>query len=250
MKLLLISAFLPILAFAQLKNIGYKFTHNQMQSNKPYIEKYLLKITDTATFFYSENNQEQIFESSHNSSMASGEIWNQLIVINNKKSFNIYDLIFTKEYSYSDTLNTIPWQILKDTASVLGKKCNVAKAFYRGHDWTAWFAPSIPCKYGPWILNGLPGLILRASADTNYMIFEAVSINEKVEYTPNIQEIKKTAIFTNHDAYIKERNYFNNNMMLYYQNDPLFKDTKDANGNPLFVYKGEEKVKRATYFEP
>jgi hypothetical protein len=38
-------------------------------------------------------------------------------------------------------------------------------------------------------------------------------------------------------------------MMLFAQNDPLYKDLKDADGNPLFVYKGEKKVFVGYFFE-
>ena len=47
-----------------------------------------------------------------------------------------------------------------------------------GRDWTVWFAPEIPVSYGPYILGGLPGLILDAVDADELFHFTAVGLEQ------------------------------------------------------------------------
>ena len=208
-----------------------------MANKVPYNETYILLVKDTGTIFYSQN-------------FLKYENCNEEVVLNNKKYFTIYNNIDAKKYVHNDSaINTIQWKMLSDTATILGFKCNSATAFFRGKQWTAWYAPKIPCKYGPWVLSGLPGLILKVSTDSSIMVFEATGFYNGSKLLRNIKEFKKIAIQTNHYAFMKDRNFYNNNLMLFAQNNPLYKDLKKEDGTPLFKYECEKKVKLPTYFE-
>ena len=64
----------------------------------------------------------------------------------------------------------INW-VISNEFKIVGKyNCQKANGNFRGRDYTAWFAVEIPLPYGPWKLNGLPGLILEAY-DTNKEIY-------------------------------------------------------------------------------
>ena len=65
-------------------------------------------------------------------------------------------------YTYEDSTAQFAWTLLPDTVTVCGYVCRKAEATFRGIRWTAWYAPDIPIPDGPWKLNGLPGLIVRA----------------------------------------------------------------------------------------
>ncbi|MEE1943944.1 GLPGLI family protein [Pedobacter sp. KR3-3] len=81
------------------------------------------------------------------------------------------EFISLQSYLYEEKVPEIKWQITKDTTSFSGVHCQKATASFEGKNWTAWFAPSLPFRYGPWKLNGLPGLIIEAydeSKDTAY----------------------------------------------------------------------------------
>ena len=235
-------------ANAQLTKVCYQFKNTKETFKRSYNETYILHIKDTNNIFYSQDQLR--FDSAIASGTNIPMVPNEEVIISSKKQMLVYNQIYRTFYVYCDSaINNINWRILNDTLTILGFKCNSATAFFRGKQWTAWYAPKISCKYGPWILNGLPGIILKASADSNTMVFEAIGFKHGSSLYPDINELKKTAKPTNHITFFKERNFFNNNANLFVQNDPVFKDLKKADGTPLFEYKGEKKVKLPTYFE-
>ncbi|MBZ9779522.1 GLPGLI family protein [Psychroflexus sp. CAK8W] len=62
-----------------------------------------------------------------------------------------------------ENLPAIEWNIKPDSKrEIMGFDCIEAEALFRGRLYTAWFSPDIPVPFGPWKLQGLPGLILEA----------------------------------------------------------------------------------------
>ncbi len=68
------------------------------------------------------------------------------------------------EQYLSEEERTMPeWTFVPDsTRSIMGKDCQLATTELHGRRWSVWFAPSMPMPYGPWLLRGLPGLVLEA----------------------------------------------------------------------------------------
>lgn len=63
---------------------------------------------------------------------------------------------------YADTLHPMEWRLESEEKTVGGIPCKRATVRFKGRDYVAWYAPSIPISNGPWKLGGLPGLILEA----------------------------------------------------------------------------------------
>jgi GLPGLI family protein len=63
---------------------------------------------------------------------------------------------------YADTLHPMEWRLESEEKKVEGIPCKRATVRFKGRDYVAWYAPSIPISNGPWKLGGLPGLILEA----------------------------------------------------------------------------------------
>ncbi|WP_329905226.1 GLPGLI family protein [Porphyromonas pogonae] len=95
----------------------------------------------------------------------------------------VTDIINTDAYLYEDKLNDQKWHIEDSTKSILNYECQKATCTYRGRQWTAWFAPEIPIGNGPWLLGGLPGLIMEAYDSERLYVFTAVGL-EKVTDNP------------------------------------------------------------------
>jgi GLPGLI family protein len=68
------------------------------------------------------------------------------------------------------------WEIGTDTLTILGYTCRDATIYYRGREYTAWFAQEISINDGPWKFYGLPGLILRIEDSNKLFRFNAIGI--------------------------------------------------------------------------
>lgn len=75
----------------------------------------------------------------------------------------------------SENLKSIVWSLTSESTLIDGIPCNKAKCRFRGRDYEAWFAPSVPSKAGPWKFHGLPGLILKVREVNNHSSIHCIS---------------------------------------------------------------------------
>ena len=64
-------------------------------------------------------------------------------------------------YKYSQSLPKIEWKLENEEKKIKGIRCLKATCRFGGRDWTAWYAPEYAMPYGPYLFNGLPGLIMQ-----------------------------------------------------------------------------------------
>lgn len=94
---------------------------------------------------------------------------------------------------------TVPvpqWELLKEEQIVLGYNCKRARSRFMGRDWYVWYTEDIPASAGPWLLRGLPGLIIAAIDSNKYFYFKMRYIEEINEsrydyYSPLLEKISK-----------------------------------------------------------
>jgi len=80
-------------------------------------------------------------------------------------------------YTYEEDIPTQEWSVNTDSVmTIMGMECHLATTKFRGRVWKVWFTEEIPVSLGPWKLGGLPGLILKAVADDDFIKLTAVSI--------------------------------------------------------------------------
>lgn len=113
-----------------------------------------------------------------------------------------------------EAITTIPWQILNETRVIANLECQKAVGKFRGREYTVWFTRKIPVRFGPWKLQGLPGLILEATDKTNQVQFLATKIDFPAQGNPALPEMKKTGIQTlTLEEYVQEDNKMAERMM-------------------------------------
>lgn len=75
----------------------------------------------------------------------------------------ITDRIPFNDYISEESLIQRAWNIHQDSVKqVMGYTCHLAELELFGRHWYAWYTPEISCTTGPWLLHGLPGMIIQA----------------------------------------------------------------------------------------
>ncbi len=80
--------------------------------------------------------------------------------------------VIDNKYIITEDKPVIDWELGDETKMIGGYNTQKATAKFGGRVYTAWFAADIPFSYGPWKLQGLPGLILEARDSKNDLVFE------------------------------------------------------------------------------
>ena len=97
---------------------------------------------------------------------------------------------------YSESSESPEWTYIPDEiATVMDYHCHVATCNYGGRNWKVYYTNDIPVPYGPWKLNGVKGLVLKAEDSENNFIFEAVGLTQKpqpiIRYDWSRKKMKK-----------------------------------------------------------
>jgi GLPGLI family protein len=104
--------------------------------------------------------------------------------------------IFKGIFLVVDTLIIPKWDIKDETSIIGGLKCQKATTFFKGREYVVWFTTEITTFFGPWKLNGLPGLIVLANDKRNEVYFEITEVlkNDKTicQEDTSINNISKT----------------------------------------------------------
>lgn len=93
------------------------------------------------------------------------------------------DSLFNQEIFFKQTPITkekttvIPWKLQDSTKTIGEFKCQLAIGKFRGRTYNAWFTQDIPVRFGPWKLQGLPGLILEANDNQNKVSYRAKRVS-------------------------------------------------------------------------
>ncbi len=111
----------------------------------------------------------------------------------NNNVMTVYDTVAGEDrYYYNEPFGEIIWEVKDSTETILDYECLMAECNYHGRHWTILFTPELPISDGPWKLNGLPGLILRAQDDSGQYEFTAAQTGINLPKNMKSIEIKKT----------------------------------------------------------
>ncbi len=99
----------------------------------------------------------------------------------------------------------IDWKLFNETKKIGAFNCQKATATFRGRDYTAWYTNEIPLPFGPWKLQGLPGLIIEAYDTSEEIYYYAKQIEYPTQNPTPIYKVKldKNEKWLNYPDYLK-----------------------------------------------
>ena len=95
--------------------------------------------------------------------------------------YTYYKQVLNSGLKYEEELPRIEWQLADSTRTICEYECKQAIGFMYGRTWTVWYAPELPLNYGPYVLNGLPGLIMAAKDSDSLFDFVVVGVENAPE---------------------------------------------------------------------
>jgi GLPGLI family protein len=193
----------------------YKFTYQKDSANiTKSNDLMVLDIGKNYARYYSEIRQvgnkrvaEEIKKNSSGNVINLGEVSNlndnhydkeSEIIINyyHENKQKIIDAFGRTPTFYNDTLLTPAWDIKEDTLTILTQLCQKAICSFKGRNYSAWFAPTIPIQLGPWQFSGLPGLILKIQDDMNQFEWQCIELTPKPNEEPVYNEPENITMTT------------------------------------------------------
>ncbi len=166
--------------FAQNKSFVYEMKFKS-DPNKDSISKgkYVLDINDGKSIFRTvrDKQTDSTFHATKRFSFMTtsfkdfNSVSKDLTAKETKKFINNFQKLFTIKIE-----EVLAWKIENDTKETLGMKSQKAVTTYGGRNWVAWFTNEIPLQEGPYVFQGLPGLITEIYDTKNEYTFTLVQI--------------------------------------------------------------------------
>lgn len=148
-------------------------------------------------------------------------------------------------FRFEDKLPRIEWQIQDESKNILGYACQKAVGKLYNREWTVWFTMDIPVSEGPWLLAGLPGLILEANDADNIFHFTAIELSK--DNTLSVEPTSKKHIKCSRKELLDYRKKFDEDPIGMVQASSGLKITKIVNTDGKEVKKQDVKRKRNYY---
>lgn len=231
-KIALLLILFNTIIFSQSKNKIATFLSDGEVEYTMYVKfertpKYTAKLNfnkNKASYTYKNFDKEKIIINNYNNiiEITPDTITHKIFL--DKKNNKLYTKSVRGYYLY-EKIPEMNWTLLKETKMFNKIKCNKAKTNFRGRTYFAWYALSIPNSFGPWKLNGLPGLILEAFDEGQNVSFKMKKIKipkkEKVNFINPVLKHKKLLIaikerderMKNGMKFIESRNSRNDNQL-------------------------------------
>lgn len=148
-------------------------------------------------------------------------------------------------FRFEDKLPRIEWQIKDESKNILGYACQKAIGKLYNREWTVWFTMDIPVSEGPWLLAGLPGLILEANDADNIFHFTAIELGK--DDALSVEPTTKKHIKCSREELMNYRKKFDEDPIGMVQASSGLKITKIVNTDGKEVKKQDVKRKRNYY---
>lgn len=223
---------------AQKKTFVYHLKYNDGTGKDSVERNYVLDVSDNKSIFrsISERKSDSLLSNGKYGFGSSYCFEEQFYINKDLKENKILKQVrnFFGRYliKIDEKLN---WKILSENSKIGSYTVQKAETDYGDRHWVAWFTTEIPIPEGPYIFNGLPGLIVQVTDDKNDYAF---SLNEVKSFDGNLFQMKKGIIMDFPTFQKFSMNYYNDPFSeAAARNMPMAKE--DENGNPQKITKKE-----------
>lgn len=177
------------------------------------------------------SSQEQIVKAAMDGKLSNGEF---MTIYKNYPEGKLThtEKICTDWFRYDEDIPQLDWELTDSVTNVLGYECQSAKCNFRGREWTVFYTEDIPLADGPWKLQGLPGLIMKASDAKGHYTFECIGIKSKADRPITIYKVPFNKV-KRRDYYDAKHRYDVNPFAYYEATSGQSVTVKDEAGNPV-----------------
>lgn len=112
------------------------------------------------------------------------------VVYDIKKNTMWSNVLFRKQFYLKEISPKMNWKIEIESKKIGKFTCKKATTTFRGRNYIAWYTTDIAVPFGPWKLNGLPGLILEAYDTTKAVNWYFKSVEYPTKNSQNVSYIK------------------------------------------------------------
>lgn len=229
-----------------LAKVLYHFKHvNDSSQRDKFTSDEVVTYLGTNQSYYSSYSkarlQEQLSEQMHSPSFDgnitltgnSTSIKEAFYVDRSKQTLQKNTQLFTDEFLLPDTFPVLNWVMGDSVKNIGGYSCQDASTTFKGRTYKAWFTTELPFPFGPWKLQGLPGLILSASDLTGevqfvYAGFDKNDSEKSVDLSPS-----EDALPVSIEAFEKLQKAFQDNREAYIQAAQARNSTKTKKSSAI-----------------
>ena len=209
-----------------IDTVRYRFHYatkeTTTEGKKPFSDEINVDIGDKVTYCYSrwEEDNDLLYDSiiakggnANDFLAAEGPIsmFGERVIKNYPSKRNlIVTCALGVDLIYNESTEKKDWNLVLGDTTIAGYKCKKAVCNFRGRKWIAWYTLDIPISDGPWKLDGLPGMILKAVDSLNQFSFECFQIKTdlNIPMTVKIAKcVKTTALKVHQLKMLRRSNY-------------------------------------------
>lgn len=158
------------------------------ENNSYYVTaKDSLETTPDNQAIYQGNNEQQVAYNGEKTSRYGRQVY-----YNRDKDSLWWSQRFRGNIYIAEKRPVIDWKLQGETKKIGNFEAHKATGEFRGRLYTAWYTLDVPLPYGPWKLQGLPGLILEAYDQKKEMYLYFKSLEYPTDNKTLISQVKRS----------------------------------------------------------
>lgn len=142
----------------------------------------------------------------------------------------ITDRVLMDHYISEEQNEPLKWELQTEKKLIGEYECNKATTDLYGRLWTVWYTPAISRPDGPWLLRGLPGVVVEAEDDSGDFKFNLLKIERRTN----------PILFRKHNFFKASRDDVLKQKISYYKNRGQYFKASSAGSSMQNIPKSEE----------